>query len=99
MGRLDDIIRRSRAREAEPRRHAFGHMAILGSEVRGDARPGRAVDTAGDSAPSVSLSLTRMEEARLSPGDIVGQPVDVGDATPVRPTVRAAIARERVVVQ
>jgi predicted nucleotidyltransferase len=98
MGQLDEIIRRIRAQEAELRRRGIEHVAIFGSQVRGDARPSSDVDIAVDIAPGRSFSLIRMEDTRLLLEDAIGQPVDLGEADQFRPAVRAAFERERVMV-
>ena len=98
MGRLDEIIRRIQAQEPELRRRGIEHVAIFGSQVRGDARVSSDVDIAVDIAPGRSFSLIRMEDTRLLLEDAIGQPVDLGEADQFRPAVRAAFEREHVMV-
>jgi predicted nucleotidyltransferase len=51
VGRLEEIIRRIRAEDAELCRRGIEHVAIFGSQVRGDTRASSDVDIAVDIAP------------------------------------------------
>ncbi len=80
------------------RRRGVRHLAIFGSVARGEDRADSDVDLAVEIEDGRSFSLIRMEEARLLLEDVLKRSVDLGEVDSLRPQVRAAFERDRVLI-
>ncbi|MGE5517573.1 MAG: nucleotidyltransferase family protein [Bacteroidota bacterium] len=95
---LDTIMQRLKSTETELRRRGVLHLSVFGSVARGEDRPESDVDIAVEIEPDRAFSLIRLEDTRLMLEDVLGRPVDLGEADTFRPQVRAAFERDRVTI-
>lgn len=95
---LDTIMQRLKSTETELRQRGVLHLSVFGSVARGEDRPESDVDIAVEIEPDRAFSLIRLEDTRLMLQDLLGRPVDLGEADTFRPQVRAAFERDRVTV-
>lgn len=86
------------AQEPELRRRGIRHLALFGSVARGEDRPDSDVDIAIQVEEGRPFSLIRMEDTRLLLEDAIGRSVDLGEIDSLRPQVRAAFERDRILI-
>ena len=86
------------ATEPELRRRGIRHLAIFGSIARGDHRPDSDIDLAIEIEDNHPFSIIRMEETRLLLQDTLARPVDLGEIATLRPQIRAAFERDRILI-
>ena len=95
---LDAVRVQLAAQEPELRRRGVRHLAVFGSVARGEDQADSDVDLAVEIEDGRSFSLIRMEEARLLLEDALKRSVDLGEVECLRPRVRAAFERDRVLI-
>ena len=97
-GTLDTVRLQLAAREPELRRRGVRHLAVFGSVARGEDSEDSDIDLAVEIEDGRSFSLIRLEDTRLLLEDALRRPVDLGEIDSLRPQVRAAFERDRILI-
>jgi len=80
------------------RRYGIRELALFGSAVRGDMRPGSDIDVMVEFEPSVRIGLLKFERLSEELGALVGRKVDLVTKRGLKSWIRPQVLKEARVI-
>ncbi len=90
------VISTLQAHQKELKELGIEHLALFGSVARGEMSPDSDVDLLATFIKSKPLSLLKVIGIERKISEILGRPVDLGEASAVKPHVKPYIERNLI---
>ena len=92
----DEVLRKLKEAEADPRAQGVAHAALFGSVARGEDRPDSDIDIMIEIAPDSRMDLFRYVGIVQYVEELFPVPVDVANREGLKPFVRPSAERDAV---